>query len=350
MKDFAFNLLRPELTQAAGTTLWVADENALRPELAITPRNNVTVISNRIDLTDLLTEHGWQCRFTDFNFSEYADGSIDTLIYRVSKEKPIVHHVINQAVRLLKPGGKLFIAGLKNEGIKTYLDKAKKRFVGNMQTEKSDKNTWMGILTRSEECDTESLDDQDYSLLRDVVSDDAYSYYSKPGVFGWNKIDKGSEFLVEQLALFTERLKQPATRILDLGCGYGYLAMNCASDDCFVTATDNNATALQACQENFAQHKINGEVIPANCADGIENRYPMIICNPPFHQGFSVTGDLTDLFLRAARRRLENDGVAAFVTNLHIPLERKASAHFDRVETLADNGSFKLILLAKPKR
>ncbi|MBN3564888.1 methyltransferase [Aliamphritea spongicola] len=350
MKDFAFDLLRPELIQATGTTLWIADENALQPELGIAPRTNIIVISNRIDLTDTLSEQGWQCRFTDFDFSGYPDGSIDTLIYRISKEKPIVHHVINQAIRLLKPGGQLFIAGLKNEGIKTYLDKAKKRFDGQLQTAKSDKNTWMGILTRPDDCDTELLDDQDYAQLREIASDANYAYSSKPGVFGWNKIDKGSEFLIEQLPLFMERLKQLPNRVLDLGCGYGYLAMNCASDDCFVTATDNNATALQACQDNFTQHNINGEVIPANCAEGISERYPMVICNPPFHQGFSVVGDLTDIFLRATRRRLENDGIAAFVVNLHIPLERKASAHFDRVETIADNGSFKLVLLAKPKR
>uniref|UniRef100_UPI0035E455A9 class I SAM-dependent methyltransferase n=1 Tax=Aliamphritea hakodatensis TaxID=2895352 RepID=UPI0035E455A9 len=182
-----------------------------------------------------------------------------------------------------------------------------------------------------------------------MASDANYAYSSKPGVFGWNKIDKGSEFLIEQLSLFTERLKQSPNRILDLGCGYGYLAMNCSSDDCFVTATDNNATALLACEENFSRHNINGEVIPANCAEGISDRFPMVICNPPFHQGFSVVGDLTDTFLRATRRRLENDGIAAFVVNLHIPLERKASVHFDRVETIADNGSFKLVLLAKPK-
>ena len=352
MKDFAFDLLLPELSQASGTTLWIADENALRPQLSLAPKANITVISNRFDLTERLSEQGWQCQFSDFDFSACTDGAIETIIYRVSKEKPVVHHVINQAVRLLKPGGQLFISGLKNEGIKTYLDKAKKRFDGNLATSKSDKNTWMGMLTRPEECDTELLDDQDYSLIREVAEDEFFSYQSKPGVFGWNKIDKGSALLIEQLDSFTAKLKQPLAQILDLGCGYGYLSLHCARlfPDSHIVATDNNATALKACEANFSQHNVAADIIAADCASGITERFPMIICNPPFHQGFSIDGDLTDRFLKACQQRLLNDGVAAFVVNLHIPLERKASSYFERVETVADNGSFKLVKLTKPRR
>ncbi|MDX2423962.1 MAG: methyltransferase [Amphritea sp.] len=346
MTDTAFALLKPQLDNASGIALWVADENLLNQTSKVNPA--VTVISNRFDLCQQLDSAGWHSQFSDFDFSPYADHSVDNIIYRVSKEKPVVHHVINQAIRILKPGGTLSIAGLKNEGIKTYLDKAKKLFAGQMELSKLDKNTWMGILQSPGAADSELLDDQDYTQLREVASDEHFNYRSKPGVYGWNKIDKGSAFLISELAQFTERLATPPETALDLGCGYGYLAMNCAPLGCKITATDNNAGALLACEENFRQHSINGDVIVADCAEQIDQRYPLILCNPPFHQGFSVEGDMTDRFLNAARRHLQSDGIACFVVNLHIPLERKAKKLFSTIEVIADNGSFKLILLAQP--
>lgn len=347
MTDTAFTLLKPELDSASGRALWIADENLLNQTSSANPA--VTVISNRYDLCQQLDTAGWTSQFSDFDFTPYADHTVDKIIYRVSKEKPVVHHVINQAIRILKPGGTLCIAGLKNEGIKTYLDKAKKLFAGQIEQSKSDKNSWMGILHSPGAPDTALLEDQDYTSLRVVTSDENFNYISKPGVYGWNKIDKGSAFLIAELTRFTERLPAPPTTALDLGCGYGYLAINCAPLGCRITATDNNAGALLACQENIRQLGIDAEVIVADCAEGISERFPLIICNPPFHQGFSIEGDMTDRFLDAARKHLQSDGIACFVVNLHIPLERKAKKLFSTIETIADNGSFKLILLSQPK-
>lgn len=347
MTDTAFSLLKPELDSASGAALWIADENLLNQTSRV--NSKVTVISNRFDLCQQLESAGWHSQFSDFDFTVYADHSVDKILYRVSKEKPVVHHVINQAIRILKPGGKLCISGLKNEGIKTYLDKAKKLFAGQIEQSKSDKNTWMGILQSPGAPDTELLEDHDYATLREVATDENFSYISKPGVYGWNKIDKGSAFLISELPRFIERLKQPPETALDLGCGYGYLSLNCAHIGCRITATDNNAGALKACEENFRLQGVGAEVVAADCADGITARFPLIVCNPPFHQGFGVEGDMTDRFLDAARKHLQADGIACFVVNLHIPLERKALKRFATIETIADNGSFKLVLLAQPK-
>lgn len=346
MSDAAFTLLKPELENASGTALWIADENLINQMSKVNPE--VTVITNRFDLCQQLIAADWQATFSDFDFSVYGDHSVDKMLYRISKEKPVVHHVINQAIRILKPGGQLCISGLKNEGIKTYLDKAKKLFAGKIELVKADKNTWMGILDSPGQADTDLLEDQNYTELREIETDSNFSYISKPGVYGWNKIDKGSAYLIEELPLFLDRLPAPPESILDLGCGYGYLALNCSALGAKITATDNNAAALQLCRKNLEQQGIEADVIAADCAEGIHQQFSLIVCNPPFHQGFSVDGDMTDRFLNAARRRLQANGIACFVVNLHIPLERKALNMFGSIETIAANGSFKLVLLAQP--
>lgn len=349
MKDVAFDLLKPALDNAPEQSLWLADENLLNQLSRV--NSKVQVITNRFDLMQQLQQAGWQTEFSDFDFSGIADHSINRLVYRVSKEKPVVHHIINQAIRVLKPGAELYIAGLKNEGIKTYLDKAKKLFAGQIELVKSDKNTWMGILQSPGAADAERLDDQDYTTLREIAADQHYSFLSKPGVYGWNKIDKGSAYLAEQLPRFIDALATPPESVLDLGCGYGYLSLQCAAllpDSRFI-ATDNNAGAILTCRANFAQAGINGDVIADNCARDIADKYPLVICNPPFHQGFSTDGDLTDRFIASAHQHLLADGAAAFVTNLHIPLERKAAQWFRQIDRVAENGHFKLIRLAQPQ-
>lgn len=343
MADTAFELLLPALQRASDKTLWVADENLIGTRLVTNPA--VTVIANRYDLFTLLKQHDWNARFSDFDFSEFTDNSVDCLIYRVSKEKPVVHHVINQAQRILKPGGRLLLAGDKGEGIKTYIDKARKLFSGACDAQKASGDVWLAELTCPDEPGSKPLDDKQYTTLRPEARDQNFEYWSKPGVYGWNKIDKGSAYLIEHLDAFLMTMPEPPRNILDLGCGYGYLSLNASHLDIPITATDNNAAAIAACERNFDRYPVNGKVVTADCADGISGKFDLILCNPPFHAGFGVEGDLTDRFLQAAHDRLSNAGVACFVTNLHIPLERKARDLFHQVEIIASNSNFKLTRL-----
>lgn len=343
MADYAFTLVLPYLQKAAGKTLWVADENLLGTEL--TAQDNIQVISNRFDLNAQLNQQGWQSRFCDYDFSLYDNASLDRIVYRISKEKLVVHHVINEAFRCLKPGGELILAGEKGEGVKTYFSKAKKLF-GDGHNSKMEKDTWLSQLFKRNSKALKPLDAKDYPQLRESCTDEHFNYYSKPGVYGWDKVDKGSAFLIEQLDSFLMTLPEPPKSALDLGCGYGYLSMNLSHLDIPVVATDNNAAALTACEKNFNRYPINGRVIAASCADQISEKFDLIVCNPPFHAGFSVDGDLTDRFLKAAHDHLNPRGVACFVTNLHIPTERKAENYFHQTECIAANGNFKLVRLS----
>ena len=117
-----------------------------------------------------------------------------------------------------------------------------------------------------------------------------------------------------------------------------------------IVATDNNAAALEACKENFKAVGIDGKVIAADCGAGIQQQFDIILCNPPFHQGFTTSNNITDKFLSNTLRLLSENGKALFVVNQFIPLEKKATTLFSHTETVATNGSFKLVELAQPIR
>ena len=113
-----------------------------------------------------------------------------------------------------------------------------------------------------------------------------------------------------------------------------------------IIATDNNAAAILACAENFSKLNINGEVIAGDCAQNIKKLFDAVICNPPFHKGFVTDGQLTKKFAHSSYLRLRKGGMALFVVNCFIPLE-KYTSKFLYTKTVAKNKSYKLILLVK---
>lgn len=341
MSDSASQWLLEQIRANSGlASLWCLDEHAQSDDLPIDPTLNV--ITNRWDQAARARHAGLNTQFSDFDFSPWADASLDRVFYRVSKEKPVVHHVINEAGRILKPGGELVLCGHKAEGAKTYIEKAS-AYLGQPQKAKKISQHYTARLRRAERL-SQPLDDSDYTTPRRIFTENDIAFFSKPGLFGWQKRDKGSALLWEVAA---PRLQcSGATSLLDLGCGYGYLAL--------MThwlplqrrvLTDNNAAALAMAAYNVEHNGISAEVIGADCGDSIMDTFDAVLCNPPFHQGFSVSGDLTDRFLGSARSHLTSAGRAWFVVNRFIPLEQKARGVFAHADVLADRDGFKVVEL-----
>jgi 16S rRNA (guanine1207-N2)-methyltransferase len=334
-----------------GHFLWCTDENALNNLPTAFHHPGLLLMTNRWDVAEEAKARGFTTEFGDFDCRTIADNSLDGFFYRVSKEKPLVHHLLNEAWRCLKPGAPLVLSGYKNEGTKTYIEKIT-RLMGSEKQIQKDGASYSSVIHKQNTFAAEqALDDSDYHQLRPIAENSGLSIVSKPGLFGWNKVDAGSALLISQIAQALDN-KQPET-CLDLGCGYGYLTLAAAQLASCKTInrwllTDNNAAALIAAQSNLTSAQLTFEIIAADAGRHIDQKVDLLLCNPPFHQGFNTDGDLTDKFLESARHLLATDGVALFVVNQFIPLERKAAAHFKNVVTLIDNGSFKVIRLEQP--
>ena len=344
--DKSINLLIQQLSQLSGQWLIIADENWAQnvwSTINNTDRRSITVISNRIDIVKAAELADIDCHFSDFDFSALPSASFDGVLYRVSKERATSHHVINQAAKVLKPKGTLLLAGEKNDGLKSYVKQAGKLFADPVNSEKNGKAYIASIVLNLAE--TEPLNDKNYQQLRSIQFSDDLCLQSKPGIFGWDKIDRGSAFLIDHLPQFLGQYKNAPQSLLDLGCGYGYIAYS-ASPFGFnrILVTDNNAAALSAVQENLKSLKdIEWGVLATDAGDKIDEQFDTILCNPPFHSGFSVDDQLANKFLSQTKRLLNRSGQALFVVNTFIPLEHKAKAYFEQVDVMANNGSFKLI-------
>lgn len=345
--DPSVSLLFSATIPANARTLLIADENTLQAIAQLPSGNDTQLLTNRYDVFLNAKARQLACHYSDFDFSAFEAQSFDFILYRVSKERAVAHHIINHTHDLLKPAGSLILSGAKNEGIKSYASNAAKLFGTKANTEKHG-TLYRAILTKSAETPQALLDSKDYPTLRTISAPEHIELLSKPGVFGWNKIDRGSELLLTSAEQYftADTTRKPET-LLDLGCGYGYITISTKHWSWLRErwATDNNAAAIECMTANAKINDVEVEVIADDCATHIDKRFDLILCNPPFHQGFDTDQSLTLKFLEQSRRHLHSKGVALFVVNQFIAIPKLAGKWFSSSQELNADGSFKVYAL-----
>ncbi len=329
----------PTLIPADGSLLWVLDEaETVSTSDFHSYKDRSTVLSNRFDIINKFSGIANKTILSDFEIT--SNDSYAAVIFPLSKEKLINHHVISLCCEYLQDNGKLILIGEKNLGIKTYFDRLK-----TGTTIRKNGSLYYGSVSRP----ASKMDQADaYRNSKLIENIGPFELYSKPGVFSWKQLDRGSLFLTRSLA--EKGINFSTKTVLDLGCGSGHLALFAASLGArSIQATDNNVTAVAICNFNFERNKIEGHSLCSDCAQDIQDQFDVVLCNPPFHKGKNLDPDLTHKFLENGAKRLVPNGQAFYVVNAFIPIERLAKSYFSNCETLANDKHYKVVRLsAKP--
>ncbi len=130
------------------------------------------------------------------------------------------------------------------------------------------------------------------------------TFYSDNGVFSKDKLDYGSNLLLDTIFKY---INKDNLRILDVGCGYGFLGVSLSKiKNAQVTMCDVNKRALHLAEKNAEANGVKDlcQVIESNMYEHITDRYDLIITNPPIRAGKEVVYGILD----GARDRLEVDG------------------------------------------
>jgi 16S rRNA (guanine1207-N2)-methyltransferase len=133
------------------------------------------------------------------------------------------------------------------------------------------------------------------------------------GVFSGDRVDPGTKLLLAEVAV-------PASLsgdVLDLGCGYGPIAVTVArrAPGATVWALDVNERALALTAENAAAAGVGDRVravVATEVPDGV--RFSAIYGNPPIRIGKAALHDLLSTWLP----RLQPGAVATFVVQKHL--------------------------------
>lgn len=131
-------------------------------------------------------------------------------------------------------------------------------------------------------------------------------------VFSADGLDLGTGVLLRSAAPPAD-----ATRLLDLGCGWGVLAVALATacPGAVVDAVDVNPRALRLCADNARAHRVGDRVRPLLPEDADpQARYDELWSNPPIRIGKQALHELLLTWLP----RLKPDGVARLVVGRNL--------------------------------
>lgn len=154
-----------------------------------------------------------------------------------------------------------------------------------------------------------------------------YKFLTMPGVFSKDGLDYGTKILLNNL--FKEK---GITKIADVGCGYGPIGLSLAKENPKATVYmyDINERSVELSKENAKINNINNvEVFVNDGLDNIEEKFELIVTNPPIRAGKKTVFKIYE----QAYNNLVDNGV------LFIVIQRKqgAPSSFKKIQELFGN-------------
>ncbi len=302
-------------------------------DLALLAHENLTCWQIFKPYAQALEAQGYQVH-TDLEHI-CAQQNYDIVLILMPKNKIEAEYWLAQGLKALKSGGTIICAAANDAGGKR-LDKMLHAF-GMAETQNLSKNKARVVWGRAPETETSSAQSAlQAGVVQDILEG---SYRSQPGVFGWDKMDKGTELLIRHLP------DQFSGRGADFGCGYGALSRavleRAGENFKSLTCLDADARAVALCAQNAADERIHSAWCDlTQGAAGLKN-LDFIVMNPPFHEGKASDSDIGLAFIKRAHETLKPRGTLWMVANAQLPYERALGDLFHSVEKLYEGGGFK---------
>lgn len=265
-----------------------------------------------------------------------GEGLYDTALVAITKNMLESRYLLARAITALRPGGRLIAAGENFAGgrrLPKLLQEFGLRFSNSVSRYKS-----RAVSVEVEDYDAQAVQAALAGGEAQQVLDGAY--ISRPGIFGWNKVDKGSALLACALPDYL------SGRGADFGCGYGYLsreALQGHPDISELIAIDVDARAVACCEKNLKGND-KTKTLWADLTDPSQapQNLDFILMNPPFHDGKQTDISLGTAMIENAAKALSPGGVLWMVANRHLPYEQPLQTLFKNVEKVREENGFKV--------
>lgn len=246
------------------------------------------------------------------------DPAHDVVVAYLQKGKDANDCMLAMAGSVVSPGGRVFLVGENSAGIRSNAERLEER-VGPIEFTDSARHC---VLYEARAADTRAAVDLASWEKRFHVPNrtGGIEVVSLPGVFSHGRLDEGTGFLLPHIPT------DISGAVLDFGCGSGVLGatIKALNPACEVSLVDSNAFALLSTERTFAANGLAAREIRA--VDGLDavgdQRFNLIVTNPPFHQGIGTDYNVVTRFLESCEQHLHNDGVVLLVANRFLPYER----------------------------
>ena len=275
------------------------------------------------------------------------DLSADVVSIRIPREALPLRQLLANAFEVLRVGGRCFIAGANDEGAKSAARLLDELF-GNSAV--LARKSGHRVVTAEKKAatptnlvgfDSPYLDRDAFHACSVTLRGHAFTVYARPGVFSWDHLDEATATLAGVMRV------EVGERVLDLGCGAGVLGTLAAllSQTGRVVMVDADTEAVRSATCTAAAAGAgNVAVLASDVADAVlDERFDVVVTNPPFHTGKATDLDLPLRFIGDAWTALEPGGRLYLVANRTLPYERAIRERFGAVSVAHDGPRFKVL-------
>lgn len=173
-----------------------------------------------------------------------------------------------------------------------------------------------------------------------------FEFYTAPGVFSQKYVDKGTEILVNNCVV------KDNWHILDIGCGYGVVAIALMKNYKGIKATmsDVNKRSLMLARKNIKAYGLekDAEVIESDVYGNISRKseFDAILCNPPQSAGKEICFKIIEV----SQKFLKKGGLLQIVARHNKggrQLSRKMKEVFGNVMDIAKKSGYRVYVSKK---
>ena len=273
-----------------------------------------------------------------FEAAAVGEPDADVIVMNLPREKERLDMLLHAAACRLRPDGRLWLVGAKRAGIASSPRRLDQRF-GHVS--KLDNACHCSLFEARKPVAEEPFSLDRYETAWQIShAGQTLELRSLPGVFAHGRLDPGTALLLETL-----EHKRVNGRVLDFasGCGVIGAAIRAANRDAEVVLLDDSALAIEAGKRTLAANGLEAMSLASNGFSELSGRYDWIVSNPPFHRGIEQDTGISADFFRDAGTFLSENGRIRVVFNRHLPYAGWLRQSFNRVDCLAQTGTFTVI-------
>lgn len=161
-------------------------------------------------------------------------------------------------------------------------------------------------------------------------------------IFSRDKLDIGTRFFLDHLPV------DLTGEALDLACGNGILGIKfkLQNPSALVSFTDESFMAMISAKTNYRKYSFNdrGNFFWSHSAEAVKDKqFDFIMCNPPFHQGTTVSTHIAHDMFKQSYKVLKKGGSLRIVANSHLGYPSILRRNFKKVSILASNKKFLIL-------
>jgi len=290
--------------------------------------------------------------YYDIDIPPAIKGNLDLSLMVIPKGRKLARHWLLQVWQVLKPGGRLLLAGPNDQGIRSAIKDAAQLFHSCIILDYKKGNRVARFIKSGQAgnlpewtCEPGIALGSWVSFTLDVAGH-AIKVHSLPGLFSSTGLDPGSQLLLEALPDLSGH------SVLDVGCGYGILGMVAAQNGAsHVDLVDNQLPAIACASRNIEQNQFsNCRAVMSDLLSSVaDNTYSFILTNPPFHAGKQVDYQIAESLIASAFDVLQPGGILQLVANRFIRYDRWMAELFGNVRLIAESPAYHVLSSCKEK-